>query len=268
MKKVLSLILVFTLAITGVSYCSSPLAWAESIEEVMTSAEIIVPVVETPPIEIEEDRSDDIPVNIHKESYDQHARPPKCIEQEIHFKDTIGNEEAICLSLGTAIIINEALIVEDQNEADEEIPLEQDDFDENIPLSGEIQGLLKAACEEFEVPYALALALIEEETDFRNTIGDGGASSGYMQVQQRWHYDRMNRLGVTDLLDPNSNFRVGLDYLSELYETYGDWNVALTVYNMGHNPGYVSNYAVNVMRNYANWQELTENYVLERMELS
>lgn len=140
----------------------------------------------------------------------------------------------------------------------EEDPVEQIEYNDDIPLSHEEQGWLQSACKEFEVPYALALGLIEKETHFQNVVGDDGASTGYMQIQQKWHWDRMNRLGVTDLLDPEGNFQVGCDFLSELYGKYGDWSLALTVYNMGHNPGYITKYAYDVMGNYARWQETTQ----------
>lgn len=139
-------------------------------------------------------------------------------------------------------------------------PVEQDCFSDDIPLTYDEQDLLKKACEEFKIPYALALGLIEKETEFRNIIGDGGASTGYMQVQQKWHQNRMDRLGVTDLSEPYGNFRVGLDYLSELYGKYNDWNLALTVYNRGHYPGFITDYAKDVMKNYSRWQELAESY--------
>ena len=42
----------------------------------------------------------------------------------------------------------------------------------------------------------------------------------------------MKRLGVTDLMDPASNFRVGCDYLAELLERYPLAN-ALAFYNSG-----------------------------------
>ena len=82
-----------------------------------------------------------------------------------------------------------------------------------------------------------------------------------MQIQQKWHWDRMERLGVTDLLEPSGNFRVGCDFLAELYAKYNDWNVALTVYNMGHDPGYITDYAKDVIGNYVRWQEIIDNYV-------
>ena len=140
----------------------------------------------------------------------------------------------------------------------EEVEAESPYYHSEIPLSREEQDMLGAACEEFGIPYGVALGLIEKETQFHNVIGDDGASTGYMQIQKKWHWDRMERLGVTDLLDPEGNFRVGCDFLAELYDKYGDWGLALTVYNKGHNPGYVSNYAREVLANYAEWQDLVE----------
>ena len=117
-----------------------------------------------------------------------------------------------------------------------------------------------AAAFAFRMIRKLLYGNLNLETDFRNISGDNGASMGYMQIQEKWHRDRMERLSATDLLDPNDNFRVGLNFLSELYGKYGDWGMALTVYNMGHSPGYVTAYAKSVLSNYAEWQELLENY--------
>ena len=117
-------------------------------------------------------------------------------------------------------------------------------FREDVPLDGDTQALLRAACEETSIPYELALAVIRQETEFRNVVGDDGCSVGYMQVQRRWHEDRMARLGVTDLTDPYGNFRVGCDYLAELLGKY-PLEEALTAYNSGK-PG-KSAYASNVL---------------------
>lgn len=102
----------------------------------------------------------------------------------------------------------------------------------DVPLDADLQQLLWEACEESGIDMSLALAVIWEETDYRNIIGDDGASFGYMQVQKKWHEDRMARLDVTDLMDPASNFRVGCDYLAELLEIYPLAN-ALAFYNSG-----------------------------------
>ena len=85
-------------------------------------------------------------------------------------------------------------------------------------------------------------------------IGDGGESFGYMQVQPKWHKERMDRYGVTDLMDPYSNFLVGCDYLVELAETDRGIQWMLHAYNGGPayanrlaEAGKVSQYASDVL---------------------
>jgi soluble lytic murein transglycosylase-like protein len=140
----------------------------------------------------------------------------------------------------------------------EAVPMERDPVRDDIPLSAENQRLLWQACEETGVVYELALAVIWKETNFRNITGDGGDSTGYMQVQKRWHGDRMKRLGVTDLKDPYGNFLVGCDYLAELAEKDRGIEWVLHAYNGGPSyanqmakAGKVSQYAKRVL-NYIN----------------
>lgn len=103
---------------------------------------------------------------------------------------------------------------------------------DNISLSEELQLLVWQACEETGCPYELALSIIYCESSYRNVNGDGGNSIGYMQIQPRWHQARMEKLGVTDLSDPLSNFRVGCDLLAELLDKHSVED-ALSVYNTG-----------------------------------
>ena len=121
---------------------------------------------------------------------------------------------------------------------------------EDVPLEPEMQALLYEACGETGIDYELALAVIRKESTYQNVMGDGGESYGYMQVQPRWHRDRMDRLGVTDLMDPLSNFRVGCDYLAELLGKY-ELEAALTAYNTG-SPGH--NEYADIVIGY--WEEL------------
>lgn len=139
-----------------------------------------------------------------------------------------------------------------ENEKIEAALFESGYFRSDIPLDGETQAYLRAACEESGVTYELALAVIWKETGYQNVIGDSGNSVGYMQVQPRWHQERMNRLGVDDLSDPYGNFRVGCDYLAELLRKY-DTDKALTAYNTGK-PGN-SAYATDVLLKYHELRE-------------
>ena len=104
---------------------------------------------------------------------------------------------------------------------------------DDIPLSYELQAALYGACLEFGIEYPLALAMIEQETQFKNIMGDGGKAYGYFQVWPKWHKDRMAQLGVTDLMDPESNFRVALHYMRENLDKHGSLEDALSFYNTG-----------------------------------
>lgn len=78
-------------------------------------------------------------------------------------------------------------------------------------------------------------ALIEEESGWvASAEGDNGQSIGLMQIQERWHKERMKRLGVTNLYDSEQNITVGCDILSELLNKYGNYKDALSVYNSGN----------------------------------
>lgn len=53
-------------------------------------------------------------------------------------------------------------------------PCEETYLRDDIPLSYELQAMLYGACKEFEIEYPIALAMIEQETNFKNIMGDGG----------------------------------------------------------------------------------------------
>ena len=97
-----------------------------------------------------------------------------------------------------------------------------------------MQIYTRCLCKQNDVPYALVLALIERESGYEfDKVGDGGQSKGYMQIYEKWHTDRMQRLGCTDLMNPYQNVRVGIDFLSYLLKKYGTAQDALTAYNYG-----------------------------------
>ena len=136
----------------------------------------------------------------------------------------------------------------------EAAPMERDPVRDDVPLDAETQRLLWQACEETGIVYELALAVIWQETDFRNIKGDGGDSYGYMQVQKKHHSERMTRLGVTDLNDPYGNFLVGCDYLAELANRGRGIEWMLHAYNGGPSyanemakAGKISQYAKDVL---------------------
>ena len=78
-------------------------------------------------------------------------------------------------------------------------------------------------------------AIIKEESGGNpNAIGDNGESIGLMQIQPKHHQKRMEELGIVSLFDPQENVILGCAILSDLYDKYGNYEDALSVYNSGN----------------------------------
>lgn len=104
----------------------------------------------------------------------------------------------------------------------------------DIPLEPELQSYIIRLCEQRQIPPELVLAVIEKESGCNAAAtGDSGNSQGLMQIQPRWHKERMTRLACTDLYDPWQNVTVGIDFLAELISQYQTLEMALMVYNAG-----------------------------------
>lgn len=105
----------------------------------------------------------------------------------------------------------------------------------NCPLSHELQDYIADLCAEVSIDPAVIIAMIGRESTYRaDAKGDKGNSLGLMQIQPRWHYERMEALDCDDLLDPYDNVTVGIDFLAELVKKYdGNINMALMAYNAG-----------------------------------
>lgn len=117
------------------------------------------------------------------------------------------------------------------------------------PTTPDIMAIVEQVSNDYELPSTVLLAMIERESGFEvEAVGDGGRSLGLMQIQPRWHQQRMDDLGCTDMFDAEQNITVGADILAEQLARYdGDMGKALTAYNQGSCRSEVSEYAVEVM---------------------
>lgn len=104
------------------------------------------------------------------------------------------------------------------------------------PVKAEVKE--KTIYEKYGEAYGIDPRLLKaiakvESGENPELIGDGGESFGLCQIQKKYHEDRMKRLGVSNLLDPEQNVLVACDFLSELVERYGNLEMALSAYNSG-----------------------------------
>lgn len=123
-----------------------------------------------------------------------------------------------------------------------------------------------AISEELGAQYNICPELLQAvafcESSYRADAVNGDCI-GIMQISEKWHKNRMKRLGVTNLLDIRQNMTVAADYLAELAEKYEDVAVVLMVYNgdsdaneVLEGTGEISGYAEKVLELSAALEEL------------
>lgn len=116
----------------------------------------------------------------------------------------------------------------------------------------------------------LAMAVIKVESTFETTAVSSMGAVGLMQVLPYVGEYKARQLGIawngkSTLYDPFTNVRIGLAYLMELTEQFGDFQLALEAYNRGPsalratmtagiNPS--RTYARRVLRAYTRFQKI------------
>lgn len=129
----------------------------------------------------------------------------------------------------------------------------------DVPLDADLQEHIVQTAKSYGLEPELVFAVIKRESNYNiDAIGDSGEAFGLMQVQEKWHKARMEKLDCTDLLDPYQNVIVGTDYLAECVREFKTTEDALTVYNAGatgayklyFSKGIASPYALDVMEIY------------------
>lgn len=128
------------------------------------------------------------------------------------------------------------------------VPAKEVRAEEKVEVPEEVIELSEELGEKYCICPELLQAMAWRESRF-NPEAVNGSCIGMMQVSERWHRDRMERLGVTDLTDMRQNMLVATDYLAELADKYGDIDIVLMVYNGDSRAGtgIVSEYAETIM---------------------
>lgn len=134
----------------------------------------------------------------------------------------------------------------------------------DVPLSYGLQDWIRVLCEENEVPMALAIAIIDQESDFRADLISGTNDYGIMQINACNHEEMVELFGITDFLDPYQNVQCGIYIIgTHLQKTEGDVELALMRYNNGATGArrlwdegiYSTKYSRSVMELYTKYQE-------------
>ena len=119
-----------------------------------------------------------------------------------------------------------------ESSATPEAVLWRDDIvtDGNL-LDYDLQVTMQACCEEYGVPYALALAVADVESRFDPDAASSTNDYGLMQINQVNHGWLLEQ-GI-DPMTPAGNIEAGVLFLSDYLTAYGDPELAVMAYNCG-----------------------------------
>lgn len=103
----------------------------------------------------------------------------------------------------------------------------------DIPLSRELQEYTFRLCEENGLDYEMVLALMDQESDYREKVISKTNDYGIMQINEINHEWLKEELGIDDFLEAEQNILAGIRILAELTEKYEDPHLVLMAYNCG-----------------------------------
>ncbi len=96
--------------------------------------------------------------------------------------------------------------------------------------------IIQRTAAKYDVPVHLLDNLVRAESHYDPTAKSPAGAQGLTQLMP----DTARSLGVTNPLDPQQSIEGGAKYLSQQYQTFGNWPEALAAYNAG--PGNVEKY--------------------------
>lgn len=100
-------------------------------------------------------------------------------------------------------------------------------------LPADFQEHLQEVCKSYGVEYAVALAMIETESSYKPDAKGKAGDYGYFQIVEKYHKDRMKKLGISSIDDTKNNATIAIDCLAQYIERFESVDKALTAYNHG-----------------------------------
>lgn len=193
------------------------------------------------------------------------ARCNKTPEEEIQAESTVPTVQTV--SLSTAVLIKPVHTEAPEPTVDPVVvePVVEDKpeylHSEDVPLPEYLQETMQRACEEYGVPYSLALAIAESESSF-DLEADSGTCWGLMQINPI-NYEWLRELGI-EPTEYEGNIVAGVLIIGQLLDKYGDTHKALMAYNCGESgaarlweQGYfTTSYSRKVIESSERWQQI------------
>ena len=132
----------------------------------------------------------------------------------------------------------------------------------NRVLNSTLQATMVKMCEKYDVPFALALAVAEQESKFNPDAISPTKDYGLMQIN-KINFGWLRDWGI-EPLDHKGNIEAGVLMLSQAVKKHGDYELALMAYNCGDAGAkrlwkkgtYSTKYSRSTMELYEKWDAL------------
>lgn len=129
-------------------------------------------------------------------------------------------------------------------------------------LDGELKSAMLDACERYNVPFSLAVAVAEQESRFDPKARSKTGDYGMMQINKS-NFSWLREMGI-EPLDEKGNITAGVYMLSEALSRCNTVNEALMVYNRGAAGAkrlwkkgiYSTRYSRETMERYDKWDRI------------
>jgi soluble lytic murein transglycosylase len=176
-----------------------------------------------------------------------------------------GSDQSYTQSAAALTVPVTVRMVNEQSVTDSEAECSNLIVSDGNALSYELQTLLKNACEKYNVPYALALAVAEKESSFNPDAVSKTDDYGLMQIN-KINFAWLSEQGI-DPLTYEGNIEAGVLILAQKLEKYGDTELALMAYHFGDTGAkklwdtgtYSTDYSNTTMVLYQKWLNLLED---------
>ncbi len=196
-----------------------------------------------------------------------------CMACALCYMGACGFESAEPEQMPDAVVVPPAAVTTGPSEP-EQVPTQEatpepvryrdDIVSEGRLLSYELQEIMQDCCEEYEVPYALALAIAEVETHFDPDAVSSTGDYGLMQINKSNH-EWLLEIGL-DPMTHAGNIEAGVYIISQHLQAYGEPELALMAYNCGPTGArrlwdagtYQTDYTRKVMTAFEYWTSVLE----------
>lgn len=101
------------------------------------------------------------------------------------------------------------------------VPVRAETLTESYLEYEQYRSTIPGMCEEIGAEYNLSPEILEaiiERESGGNKYAENSGCKGLCQISERWHKERMQKLGIKDIYDEYSNILLCADYLKELIQ--------------------------------------------------